>query len=57
VRFAAALVLKSRAEKAEPKTTAQVFAAALQQDLAGSASPWGRLWADGDPLASLRAKL
>ena len=57
VRFAAALVLKSRAEKAEPKATAQVFAAALQQDLAGYAYPWGRLWADGDPLGPLGATL
>jgi hypothetical protein len=57
VRFAAALVLKSRAEKADSKSTAQVFAAALQHDLAGYAYPWGRLWADGDPLGPLGTTL
>jgi hypothetical protein len=57
VRFAAALVLKSRSEKANPQATAQVFAAALQNKLTGYAYPWGRLWADGDSLGSLGAVL
>lgn len=57
VRFAAALVLKSRSEKADPAATAQVFAVALQQDLVGYAYPWGRLWADGDEVGPLGATL
>jgi hypothetical protein len=57
VRFAAALVLKSRAENADPQAIAQVFATALQKDLAGYAYPWGRLWADGDAVGPLGAML
>jgi len=57
VRFAAALVLKSRAETADPQATAQVFATALQKNLIGYAYPWGRLWAEGDPLGPLGATL
>lgn len=57
VRFAAAVVLKSRGEKADPEATAQVFATALQKDLAGYAYPWGRLWADGDSLGPLGTTL
>ncbi|GAB4557138.1 MAG: hypothetical protein Tsb0020_00990 [Haliangiales bacterium] len=53
VRFAAALMLKSHGEMADPAATAQVFAAALQQDLVGYAYPWGWLWAEDDPLGLL----
>jgi hypothetical protein len=57
VRFAAALVLRSKhaeqLRKANPRVVAQVFATALQLDLAGLAEPWGRLWASGDPLGLL----
>jgi hypothetical protein len=49
VRFAAALVLRSGSivdfQKVNPRTMAQVFAAALHDDLAGYAFPWGSLWA------------
>ena len=47
VRFAAALVLRSHGEKADPAATAEVFAAALQQDLVRAVPPWGKLWASG----------
>lgn len=57
VRFAAALMLKSRSEKADPEATAHVYAAALQHDLVGYAYPWGRLWADGDDVGPLGATL
>jgi len=57
VRFAAALVLRSKnAEQlkhTDPTAVAQVFAAALQHDLAGYAYPWGWLWAPGDTLGFL----
>ena len=52
VRFAAALMLRSKSaeqfKKTEPGAMAQVFAAALKQDLAGYAFPWGWLWDGGD---------
>ena len=57
VRFAAALVLRSRSaeqfEKANPGQMAQVFAGALQHDLARTAWPWGRLWGSDDELGLL----
>lgn len=53
VRFGAALVLfaKSRDQlfQIEPSAVAQVFATALQKNLAGDASPWGRLWGASNP--------
>jgi hypothetical protein len=39
------------------RPAAQVFATALQKDLVGYAYPWGRLWADGDPLGPLGTTL
>lgn len=48
VRFAAALALRARHDCADAAATAQVFATALQRDLAGYAQPWGRLWAGDD---------
>jgi hypothetical protein len=58
VRFAAALVLLSEQADAlwrlERPIVAQVFAAALQQDLAGWSYPWGWLWASpGDSVGTL----
>lgn len=57
VRFAAALVLRSKhaeqLRKANPQIVAQVFATALQLDLAGLAEPWGHLWGSDDPLGLL----
>jgi len=58
VRFAAALVLLSkRADafwKIERPVLAQVFATALQKDLARWSYPWGWLWASpGDPVGTL----
>ena len=53
VRFAAALVLKSRNAKADPAATAEAFAAGLQKDLVGWAYPWGWLWHGEDPLGHL----
>lgn len=58
VRFGAALVLLGKDAEAFWRTDrpviAQVFAAALKQNLAGWAFPWGWLWAsDGDPVGTL----
>ena len=57
VRFAAALVLRSKSgdwfQKTDPAALAHAFAAAIQQDLAGYAFPWGWLWAGGDELGLL----
>ncbi|HET9626005.1 MAG TPA: hypothetical protein VFP84_31810 [Kofleriaceae bacterium] len=57
VRFAAALVLRSESmiefQMVNPHVMAQVFASALQNDLAGYAFPWGSLWAPGEPLGLL----
>lgn len=57
VRFAAALVLRSKSaeqfKKTNPQAIAQVLATALKEDLAGSAAPWGWLWASGDPVGLL----
>jgi hypothetical protein len=57
VRFAAALMLRSEGEAqfklADPHAIAQVFAAALQHNLAGYAFSWGWLWAPGDALGLL----
>lgn len=57
VRFAAALILRSKSaeqfKKTSPPAVAQVLATALKQDLAGNAAPWGWLWAPGDPLGLL----
>ena len=57
VRFAAALMLRSTGEaqlkRADPHAVAEVFAAALQHNLAGYAFSWGWLWAPGDPLGLL----
>jgi hypothetical protein len=57
VRFAAALMLRSAGQaqfkKADPHAVAEVFAAALQYNLAGYAFSWGWLWAPGDTLGLL----
>lgn len=57
VRFAAALILRSASvvefHRVNPHAMAQVFASALQNDLAGYAFPWGSLWAPGEPLGLL----
>jgi hypothetical protein len=58
LRFAAALVLLSENAEAfwtiDRPVLAQVFATALQKDLAGWAYPWGWLWASpGDPVGTL----
>ncbi|HET7501828.1 MAG TPA: hypothetical protein VFK02_12515 [Kofleriaceae bacterium] len=57
IRFAAALMLRSAEQsqlpRADPHMVAQVFATALQQNLAGYAFSWGWLWAPGDSLGSL----
>jgi hypothetical protein len=57
VRFAAALILRSASivefHKVNPRAMAQVFANALENDLAGYAFPWGSLWAPGEPVGLL----
>jgi hypothetical protein len=57
VRFGAALVLftksRDRLFQIEPAAVAHVFAAALQKNLAGDASPWGRLWGASEPVGYL----
>jgi hypothetical protein len=57
VRFGAAVVLfamrRERLFQIEPRAVADVFASALQHDLAGYAYPWGRLWASPDPVGYL----
>ena len=57
VRFVAALILRSASiaefHKVNPYAMAQVFAHALQSDLAGYAFPWGSLWAPGEPVGLL----
>lgn len=57
IRFAAALILRSKSaeqfKRTDPQALAQIFATALKLDLAGYAAPWGWLWAPGDPLGLL----
>lgn len=57
VRFAAALVLRSASaiefKRVNPHATADVFAHALANDLAGYAFPWGTLWAPREPIGAL----
>jgi hypothetical protein len=53
----AALILRSASivefHQVNPHAMAQVFASALQNDLAGYAFPWGSLWAPGEPVGLL----
>jgi hypothetical protein len=57
IRFGAALVLFSMSKDgfraANPSLIAQVFAAALKHDLTVWTWPWGKLWAEGDPVGTL----
>src|SRR5512140_437704 len=57
VRFGAALVLlsknKDRFGNTSLQVIAQVFATALKDNITVWTWPWGRLWADGDPLGHL----
>jgi hypothetical protein len=57
VRFGAAVVLfanrRERLSRIEPRAVADVFARALQANLAGYAYPWGRLWASPEPVGYL----
>lgn len=57
VRFGAAVVLfakqRERLFQIEPRALADVFASALQHNLAGYAYPWGDLWASPDPVGYL----
>src|SRR5262249_17961113 len=57
VRFGAALVLlsknKDRFGSTNSQIVTQVFATALKENITVWTWPWGRLWADGDPLGHL----